>query len=120
MGQFFLIAQHGPGRKVRATASTNMAIPIVDAQRRIVGWTAITPERRGASLFQPEAEGLLGTPIVATYVRIEDPDDAQRAGAPPGWRGGWRCLALCSERMPRDGSGEPVLLLARSGREGSE
>ena len=120
MGQYLPLAQRGPGRKVRATASTNMAIPIVDARRRIVGWTAITPELRGAALFQPEAERILGTPIVAMYVRIENPDDAQRAGAPPGWQGGWRCLALCSECMPRDGSGEPVLLLARSGREGRE
>lgn len=120
MGQFFLIAQHGPGRKVRATASTNMAIPIVDAQRRIVGWTAITPELRGTSLFQPEAEGLLGTPIVAMYVRIEDAHDAQRAGAPAGWQGAWRCLALCSERMARDGAGDPVLLVTRSRRNGGQ
>jgi hypothetical protein len=119
-GQFLPFAQRGPGRKLRAAASTNMAIPIVDAQRRIIGWSGITPELRGATLFQPEAERILGTPIVAMYVRIEDPEDARRAGAPPGWQGGWRCLALCSERMARNGAGDPVLLVTRSRRDGGQ
>ena len=117
MGQFLPSARRGPGRKFRAAASTNTAIPIVDAQRRIVGWTAITPELRGAALFQPDAERILGTPIVAMYVRIEDAHDAQRAGAPAGWQGAWRCLALCSERMARDGAGAPVLLVTRPRRD---
>ena len=102
MGQYLPLAQRCPGRKVRATASTNMAIPIVDARRRIVGWTAITPELRGAALFQPEAERILGTPIVAMYVRIENPDDAQRAGAPPRLAGRL-ALPRALQRMHAEG-----------------
>jgi len=82
------------GRRLRA----NWEIPIIDARRRIVGWTNIAPEYRGALLHHAEAERLVGGPVLCAYVQIEESHDANRAGAPPAWNGAWRCLGLCSER----------------------
>jgi len=71
-------------------------IPIIDGQRRLVGWTVNAPRYLGGLVHHPEAEKLIGGPIVGAYVQIEDADNAQRAGAPPNWKGPWRCLGLCS------------------------
>ncbi len=116
--------ESGPTGRLRqrpgAAARRRMSIPIVDAHGRIVGWTDVTPEFRGASLHQPEAERLLGAAYLAAYVRIEDAEDAERAGAPPGWQGGWRCLALCSARLVSGRAGDPIVPVAvRSPRHGN-
>jgi len=76
-----------------------MSIPIVGADRKIVGWTDRIPEIIGASLRHAEAEKLVGGRIVAIYIEIDNPLDAAKAGAPKEWRGTWRCLAICSERI---------------------
>ena len=75
-----------------------MATPIVDARRVIIGWTDVKPDVYGTNIRHADAEGLLGSKIVSACVEIADPANALRAGAPSGWNGPWRCLALCSER----------------------
>jgi hypothetical protein len=82
----------------RRQLQANWEIPIIDAKRRIAGWTKLAPEYRGAMLFHAEAERLVGGTVLCAYVQIEDQHDASRAGAPAGWQGTWRCLALCSEK----------------------
>ena len=94
-----------------------MSIPIVDEHGRIVGWADTTPVIRGMALYQPDAARLLGESFLANYVRIDDPEDAARAGAPAGWSGPWRCLALCSARLLTR-SGDPVVPVVRSPRRG--
>lgn len=79
-----------------------MSIPIVNAERRIVGWTEVIPEVFGAVLRHPEAERLVGGRIAAVYVEVLEPGDAVKAGAPRDWKGVWRCLALCSESIVRN------------------
>src|SRR5688572_14052677 len=69
-------------------------IPIVNRNRRVVGWTHDSPDTIGALVRHIEAEKVVGGPVTATYVQITDRVAAGRAGAPPGWRGPWRCLAI--------------------------
>ena len=69
-------------------------VPIVDHSRRIVGWTAENPKNRGAVIHHAQAEKLLGRPITCAYVQLKDQPSAERAGAPPGWKEPWRCLAI--------------------------
>jgi hypothetical protein len=109
----------GPGRPVRAaTPARSTSIAIVDEHGRIVGWTDITPVIRGTTLRQPDAERLLGGAFLANYVRIENPEDAARAGAPAGWSGAWRCLALCSTRLIAARTGDPIVPVVASPRRG--
>jgi hypothetical protein len=82
-----------------------MSIPIVGADRTIVGWTDTIPQIVGVSLHHADAEKLVGGRIVAIYIEVENPRDAVKAGAPKDWRGTWRCLALCSERITDGASG---------------
>jgi hypothetical protein len=86
-----------------------MAIPIVNARRQIVGWTDAAPQIYGYIVSHPDAERLIGKPIVCVYIRILNPDDALRAGAPRDWPGEWRCLALCSERALSPKSDDGVM-----------
>ena len=86
-------------------------IPIVDGACHIVGWTDVTPVFLGPVLHSPAAESLLGSEILPLYVRIENPEDAAHAGAPPGWKGGWRCLALCSGRLSSQRAEDSVPLV---------
>jgi hypothetical protein len=76
-----------------------MSIPIVNADRKIVGWTEVIPEVFGAVLRHSDAERLVGGKIAAIYVEVLNTEDAEKAGAPANWKGVWRCLALCSERI---------------------
>lgn len=75
-----------------------VAIPIVNDRREIAGWTDVQPKVFGSTLRHTEAERLVGGSIICVYVEIEDSATALQAGAPPGWQGQWRCLALCSAR----------------------
>jgi hypothetical protein len=75
-----------------------MATPIVDARRVIVGWTDVKPNVYASNIRHADAEHLVGSKIVSACVEISDPTNALRAGAPSGWNGPWRCMALCSER----------------------
>ena len=80
--------------------------PIVDERDRVIGWTKATPELYGRTIVHhEEAERLIGGPVECTFVEIEDRKDAASAGAPTGWRGSWRCLALrpAPEAMRRRG-----------------
>jgi hypothetical protein len=85
--------------RTRAAPSIVVEIPIVGANRRIVGWTGTPPKYSSSNAEHPEAEQLTGGPVAAAYVQIDDPADAQRAGAPLGWKGPWRCIAICSEQI---------------------
>ena len=81
---------------VPRTNGSGMEFPIFDRESRLVGWTRRGPELNNTLLRHPYAERLVGGTVVCFYVEIDDPADAKRAGAPPGWREPWRCLALCS------------------------
>ena len=72
-------------------------IPIINAEREIVGWTNVPPVVERNRLRHPEAERLLGGPIFCTEMELTDPRQAGQAGAPRGWRATWRCMALCSD-----------------------
>lgn len=82
----------GPQRK----NDSRMEFPILDREGRLIGWTHQGPELGNALVRHAYAELLTGGSIVCVYVQIDDPADAKRAGAPPGWNEPWRCLALCS------------------------
>lgn len=73
-------------------------IPIFDQNGGLVGWTSQRPEYSGSRLYHSDAERLVGGSVVTKYVQISDPTYAKRAGAPPGWKDPWRCLALCAEK----------------------
>ena len=77
-------------------------IPIIDASRRIVGWTSVAPEACGARLRHLEAESLTGGPVEAVYIELHSLADAVAAGAPLNWREPWRCLALAPEGTRTD------------------
>ena len=74
-----------------------MSIPIVNARHEIVGWTSTAPAVVRNRLRHKKAERLLGGPIFCVEVTLTRPRDIAQAGAPRGWRNGWRCLALCSD-----------------------
>jgi hypothetical protein len=74
-----------------------MQIPIIGGGGKILGWTDQVPELQGTNLRHAEAERLLGGAVSCTYVQIDNRADALRAGAPPGWNGPWRCLAICGD-----------------------
>ena len=93
------------------TRESSWQIPIVNRNRRIVGWTHDTPETIGASLRHAEAERLVGGAVTATYVQISDRVAAGRAGAPLGWNGPWRCLAIIAVDDADGGVREHVPLL---------
>ena len=73
-------------------------IPIIDGNGRIVGWTRTAPNQRGGRVIHREAATMIGSALGAAFVDL-DARDAQRAGAPDGWTGPWRCLAICPARM---------------------
>jgi hypothetical protein len=87
-----------------------MAIPIVDEEAMVVGWTDTPPEVRAGQLFHPDAERLIGAHY-ASYVEIHDRQYAIRAGAPANWRSPWRCLGLCSGKLMRQQSASQVPLI---------
>lgn len=74
-----------------------MSIPIVNADHAIVGWTDVDPVVVGNRLRHRKAERLLGGPIHCVEIVLADRRQMAQAGAPPGWRSTWRCLALCSD-----------------------
>jgi len=74
-----------------------MSIPIVNAERNIVGWTDVAPAVVRNRLRHRDAERLLGGPIFCVEIMVSDRRQLARAGAPSGWRSSWRCLALCSD-----------------------
>jgi hypothetical protein len=95
-----------------------MSIPIVSADGRLVGWTDRIPQIVGSALRHPEAEQLVGGSVVALYIELDQPGDVVKAGAPPGWKGAWRCLALCSELAAKSGrlpGGSPPMPMERKG-----
>ena len=99
-----------PRRRFAAEAAARAAeLPIVNADGVIVGWTRSAPEARGSVIVHQEASSLVGA-VKACYVEIEDSVAAKRAGAPEGWRGVWRCLGICSEKIQAEPleAGEPL------------
>jgi len=74
-----------------------MSIPIVNRNRELVGWTDLPPEVAGNRLRHREAERLLRGPVICVELVLSDPAHIARAGAPRGWRSGWRCMALCCD-----------------------
>src|ERR1041385_7101535 len=74
----------------------SMEIPIIDASRKIVGWTADDPEYSGGLLRHAKAERLLRGPIACTYLEIPNPLLQRRAGAPAGWSEPGQSLEICS------------------------
>jgi hypothetical protein len=85
--------------RTRAGPSIAVEIPIIGSNRRIVGWTTTPPKYSSSNAEHAEAEKITGGPVAAAYVQIDDPADAQRAGAPRGWKDPWRCIAICSEQI---------------------
>ena len=93
-----------PRRRSRQPTRTYWQIPIVDRNRRIVGWTSENPKQApGLYLRHARAEGLISEHIVCGYVKISDKAAALRAGAPENWREPWRCVALISEKAAQGG-----------------
>ncbi len=91
-----------------------MSIPIVNAAHAIVGWTDAAPVVVGNRLRHRKAERILGGPIHCVEIVLTDRRQMSQAGAPAGWKSGWRCLALCSDE--RIGSPEQIArFLANSG-----
>lgn len=72
-----------------------MNIAIIDRFGQLVGWTDTAPTVVNGRLTHPIANELLGPEITSFNIEINNPEDAARAGAPPGWKGGWGCLAIC-------------------------
>lgn len=83
-----------------------MSIPIVNADHAIVGWTDVDPVVVRNRLRHRKAERMLGGPIHCVEIVLTDRRQMAQAGAPPGWRSSWRCLALCSDE--RIGSIEQI------------
>lgn len=83
-----------------------MRIPIVNANRVIVGWSDVEPVVERNRLRHHEAETLLGGPVHSVEIVLADRRQMAMAGAPAGWRSTWRCLALCSDE--RIGSVEQI------------
>jgi hypothetical protein len=83
-----------------------MSIPIVNADHVIVGWTDVDPVVVRNRLRHRKAERMLGGPIHCVEIVLTDRRQMAQAGAPPGWRSTWRCLALCSDE--RVGSLEQI------------
>lgn len=69
---------------------------ILNCRQEVIGWTCTSPEFLNGELRHFEAEAILGGHVLAVYVRLDNVDDARRAGAPPDWNNPWRCLGLCS------------------------
>jgi hypothetical protein len=104
-------AAPAPHRKLRQHTRTYWQIPIVDRNRRIVGWTSENPKQTpGLYLRHAQAEALIGEHIVCGYVKISDQAAAVRAGAPEGWREPWRCVALISEKAAQGGQNEASVI----------
>ena len=74
-----------------------MSIPIVNAARTVVGWTDVDPIVVRNRLRHRKAERMLGGPIHCVEIVLTDRREMAQAGAPPGWRSSWRCLALCCD-----------------------
>jgi len=74
-----------------------MSIPIVNASHVIVGWTDLDPVVVRNRLRHRTAERMLGGPIHSVEIVLTDRREMAQAGAPPGWKSSWRCLALCSD-----------------------
>jgi hypothetical protein len=91
-----LKAAHAPHTGVRGIRP--LQIPIVDENRRLIGWTGAAPRVENGTIRHLAAERMVGGPIVGAHVHLVDPDDAARAGAPRGWTAPWRCIALVSAR----------------------
>jgi hypothetical protein len=93
-------ARKAVGPAVRSTRRKKAAplyeMPIVNAARKIVGWTRVNPVIRNGEVFHDEAQRLV-VPIITCYVDILDPVSAERAGTPRDWPMAWRCLAICSK-----------------------
>ena len=102
-----------------AEPESEMLIPIVGNGGGILGWTDKAPEYHGITLRHAEAEALLGRTISCGYIEIERPADAERAGAPPGWNGPWRCLALCGADAIGVGRAPKEIAKRIAGRVGS-
>ena len=73
-------------------------VPIVDENRRIVGWTSEGPEAGASGTRHAAAEKLIGGPVTCAYVQISDRRAAACAGAPADWNEPWRCLAIVALR----------------------
>ena len=104
---------------LRGRPDSSWKIPIIDAQRRIVGWSDQPPILKGNDLRNPEAERLLAAPLGTVEIELTDPEDVRRAGAPLPWHGPWRCLALCRRDNAGVGfevSSAPVPAEPHSGR----
>lgn len=94
-----LSAALGPSSSRRKSASIRETrIPIVDATGTVVSWASEPPAVAGMSIRHPQAEALLGGEIDCAYLELRDPEAARAAGAPPGWNGPWRCLAIAKRR----------------------
>jgi len=72
-------------------------IPIVDERLRVVGWCEEMPRITGRTLRHKSAEAILGRRVTGLFVEIDDENLARNAGAPPDWRGLWRCIAIGPE-----------------------
>ena len=85
----------GRGTPMRDRPGLSWAIPIVDRERRIIGWSDYPPTLRGNDIWNVDAARLLGPRLGTVEIELANIEDAMRAGAPTSFTGPWRCLAIC-------------------------
>jgi hypothetical protein len=77
-----------------------MEFPILNHACVLAGWSKRAPHFQGTELRHPDAEALIGRPLVIMPVRMRDPAAVKRCN---GSEGGW-CLAItppgCIAKMP--------------------
>jgi len=76
-------------------------IPIVNEHLKIVAWSDEAPKIIGCTLRHRRAETLLHQRVSTRIIEIEGAY-SELAGAPPNWRGPWRCLAITPDKMLKE------------------
>lgn len=89
-----------------------MSIAIVDRLGNVVGWTDTPPSVIGGRLVHPDAAALIGEDLSTSNIQLTEAEHVARAGAPAGWPGPWRCMALCPQGVGAPLGLEPGMRVA--------